>query len=63
MSATWDRSTGRVTFEDGRFIVLTGQDAEKFEWEWKLADDTCGKELLLTYLIRGRHVIHYPPKR
>ena len=60
MKANWDKSTGRVTFEDGRYIILTGEDAKKFDWEWGLADVAAGKEFLLKYLLRGTHIIHHP---
>lgn len=61
MSATWDKSTGRVTFEDGRFIVLTGEDAERFGFEWNNVSGD--RQAMLQDLIRSKRAIHYPPKR
>jgi hypothetical protein len=62
MKATWDKKTGRVTFEDGRFIVLTGDDINDFDVEWCLIKTAEEREEMLKKLIRSKHSIHYPPK-
>jgi len=62
-SASWNKKTGRVTFEDERFIVLTGDDINNFDVEWCLLTSVRAREELLKKLISSKETIHYPPKK
>ena len=59
MKATWDKSTGRVTFDDGRFVILTGAHADFFDKSWDGADEV-SKEQILKRLVGSKVTIHYP---
>ena len=63
MKAEWDRKTGKITFEDGRFIVLTGDDIKDFDVAWCMLPSAKAREEMLKNLIRSKRAIHYPPKR
>lgn len=63
MDASWDKSTGRMTFEDGRFIILTGDDIDGFDARWCLLKTAEAREDLLKQLIRSKRMIHYPGGR
>ncbi len=63
MMAAWDKKTGKITFEDGRFIALTGDDIRDFDVEWCLLSSAKAREDMLKRLIRSKHMIHYPGGR